>query len=27
MGYTNVLSMDGGIRDWRAKAYPLVSSK
>lgn len=23
MGYTNVLSMDGGIRDWRAKDYPL----
>jgi rhodanese-related sulfurtransferase len=24
MGYTNVLSMDGGIRDWRAKGFPLV---
>ena len=24
MGYTNVISMDGGIRDWREKAYPLV---
>ena len=24
MGYTNVLSMDGGIRDWREKAYPLT---
>jgi len=24
MGYTNVLSMDGGIRDWRAKGYPLT---
>jgi rhodanese-related sulfurtransferase len=23
MGYTNVISMDGGIRDWREKAYPL----
>ncbi len=23
MGYTNVESMDGGIRDWRAKGYPL----
>jgi rhodanese-related sulfurtransferase len=23
MGYTNVVSMDGGIRDWRAKGYPL----
>src|SRR3954451_18661820 len=27
MGYTNVLSMDGGIRDWREKKYPLESSK
>lgn len=26
MGYTNVLSMDGGIRDWRQKGYPLTSS-
>jgi len=25
MGYTNVLSMDGGIRDWRDKKYPLTS--
>ena len=24
MGYTNVWSMDGGIRDWRGKAYPLT---
>jgi rhodanese-related sulfurtransferase len=24
MGYTNVLSMDGGIRGWREKGYPLV---
>ena len=23
MGYTNVVSMDGGIRAWRAKGYPL----
>ncbi len=23
MGYANVLSMDGGIRDWRNKGYPL----
>jgi rhodanese-related sulfurtransferase len=23
MGYTNVISMDGGIRDWREKHYPL----
>lgn len=25
MGYTNVLSMDGGIRDWRNKGHPLTS--
>src|SRR3954468_24115464 len=24
MGYTNVLSMDGGIRAWREKGYPLA---
>jgi rhodanese-related sulfurtransferase len=24
MGYTNVISMDGGIRDWREKGYPLT---
>jgi rhodanese-related sulfurtransferase len=24
MGYTNVISMDGGIREWREKGYPLV---
>ena len=24
MGYTNVISMDGGIRGWREKSYPLV---
>jgi rhodanese-related sulfurtransferase len=23
MGYTNVISMDGGIRDWSEKGYPL----
>ena len=23
MGYTNVISMDGGIRDWREKHYTL----
>jgi rhodanese-related sulfurtransferase len=23
MGYTNVISMDGGIRDWREKGYPV----
>jgi rhodanese-related sulfurtransferase len=25
MGYTNVISMDGGIRAWREKGYPLTS--
>ena len=25
MGYTNVASMDGGIRDWRGKGYPLTT--
>ena len=24
MGYTNVISMDGGVREWREKNYPLV---
>jgi rhodanese-related sulfurtransferase len=24
MGYTNVISMDGGMRDWRNKGYPLT---
>lgn len=24
MGYTHVISMDGGIREWREKNYPLV---
>ena len=24
MGYTNVFSMDGGIREWREKRYPLT---
>jgi len=23
MGYTHVISMDGGIREWREKKYPL----
>jgi rhodanese-related sulfurtransferase len=27
MGYTNVISMDGGIRDWREKGYPLQAGK
>lgn len=26
MGYKNVISMDGGIRDWREKGYPLTKS-
>jgi len=26
MGYTNVISMDGGIRTWREKSYPLEES-
>ena len=25
MGYTNVLSMDGGIRTWRERGYPLTA--
>ena len=25
MGYTNVVSMDGGIREWREKNYPLTN--
>lgn len=24
MGYTNAISMDGGIRGWREEGYPLV---
>ena len=24
MGYTNVTSMDGGVRGWREKGYPLT---
>src|ERR1700722_959772 len=27
MGYTNVISMDGGIRDWREKGYPLTKGR
>lgn len=25
MGYTNVLSMDGGIREWREQQFPLTT--
>jgi rhodanese-related sulfurtransferase len=25
MGYANVVSMDGGIRDWRQRGYPLTA--
>ena len=24
MGYTDVISMDGGVREWREKRYPFV---
>lgn len=24
MGYTNVISMDGGVREWREKGYPFT---
>jgi rhodanese-related sulfurtransferase len=24
MGYTNVVSMDGGVREWREKKYPMT---
>jgi rhodanese-related sulfurtransferase len=24
MGYTNVISMDGGVRQWREKNYPMT---
>ena len=27
MGYTNVISMDGGIRGWRERGFPLEKSK
>jgi len=27
MGYSNVISMDGGIRDWRERGFPLEKSK
>jgi rhodanese-related sulfurtransferase len=25
MGYTNVVSMDGGWREWTAKGYPIIA--
>lgn len=27
MGYSNVISMDGGIREWREKKYPLEKNR
>ena len=27
MGYTKVFSMDGGIRDWRQKGFPLTTDE
>lgn len=27
MGYTNVLSMDGGIKAWRAAGYPIEKGR
>ena len=27
MGYSNVISMEGGIREWREKGYPLEKGK
>jgi rhodanese-related sulfurtransferase len=27
MGYTNVISMDGGFRVWKESGYPIVSNK
>jgi len=27
MGYTDVISMDGGIREWREKKYPLEKTR
>jgi rhodanese-related sulfurtransferase len=26
MGYTNVISMDGGVRGWREKGYPMTKN-
>ena len=27
MGYTDVVSMDGGVREWREKKYPLEKNR
>jgi len=27
MGYSNVISMDGGIRAWREAGYPIETGK
>lgn len=27
MGYTNVLSMDGGVRGWKEKGFPITSER
>lgn len=27
MGYTNVISMDGGVRGWREKQYPMTAGQ
>jgi len=27
MGYTNVISMDGGVRGWRAKNFPMTKKR
>jgi len=27
MGYTNVLSMDGGVRGWRERGFPMTSGE
>ena len=27
MGYTNVISMDGGVRGWREKGFPMTKTR
>jgi rhodanese-related sulfurtransferase len=27
MGYTNVISMDGGMRDWRGRGFPVAGGE